>query len=110
MDTFFRNLTSLLVSRRVVRPSRRLQAPESDAGLRKGHQSAGCLVPKDETDTAQALPQGKTPYASQLRILAEHIVQSVERDAADQMMNMMDAEVRRGPSQDGRQLIMGTPV
>src|SRR5947209_3773514 len=46
------------------------------------HELAVALVPQHEADAAEALQQGQPAHVSEVRVIAQHIAQTVEWNAA----------------------------
>ena len=73
----------------------------------KGHQTLVGAVPQIKACALEAFAQVHTAAGiCQLFVIAQHFGQSVERDAAIQVVYVVDADVGREPLQDWRQVIV----
>ena len=68
------------------------------------------FVPKGESDTGKALHKGEPADLREFRVLAQHTRQAIERDAAAEVMYVVDADIRSQPAQDTRKIVMRTAM
>jgi len=90
---------------RVLRP----QAPArwlNASHLTKNHEALRILVPQHLADATKALQQSQAPDSRELRVIPQHLLQPVIRNAAAEMVNVVDANVGCEPTQDDRQIVM----
>ena len=80
------------------------------AGLRKGDQAFAVFVPEMEPGAAQALADGHAVAHVQFGVIAQHFGQAIERDAAVEVMHMVDADIGAEPLQHLRHHVMRTAV
>jgi hypothetical protein len=73
--------------------------------LTKGYETAPTLVPKHEAHALHALKQRKSANAAKLGMFAEYPRQSVVRNTAAEVVDMVHADVCREPAQDSRKVV-----
>src|SRR6185437_1586986 len=78
--------------------------------LAKADEPAGCFVPKHEPNARNALSQRQSAGFGEIRTNAKHDRQSIKRDPAAEMVDMMDADVGSEPTQHDRKVVMRTAV
>jgi hypothetical protein len=78
--------------------------------LTKRNKTPPTFVPKREPHALEALKQRKSAHAAKFGMLTEHPGQTVIRNTAAQVMDMVDADVRREPAQDSRKVVVGTAM
>src|SRR5947209_2490823 len=83
---------------------------DGQACLSKGDQPQPFLIPQRQPHGPQTLQQRYSPDSGELRMVAQHVRQAIAGNSTGQMMDVVDADVRREPSQDSRQLVMGAAV
>lgn len=86
------------------------RSPIQRAGLCEGQQTTALLVPQMQTRVGEALTDGHPVAICQFIMVAQHFGQTVERDAAVQVVDVVDANIGREPLQYGWQDIMRTAV
>jgi hypothetical protein len=74
--------------------------------LTKGNETLPTFIPKREPYALEALKQCKSVHEPKFRMLAEHPGQTVIRNTAAQVMDMMDADVCREPAKDSREVVV----
>jgi hypothetical protein len=68
------------------------------------------LIPKDLAHTVKALEQSQPSDGSELRVIPQHLWQSIIRNPAAQMMDVVHADIGGEPAQDDWQVIMRTAM
>ena len=84
--------------------------PTGNARLAKRDEPPLPLVPQGQPHTPQTLDQGDASDGSQLRMIPQHIRQSIAGNSTAQVMDVVDADVRCEPAQDTGQVIVGTAM
>src|SRR6478609_2620428 len=64
------------------------------------------LIPKGLAHTAKALEQCQPSDGRKLPVIPQHLWQSIIRNPAAQMVDVVDADIGGKPSQDARQVIV----
>jgi hypothetical protein len=72
--------------------------------LSKRNESPPVLIPQSQPYTPQALEQGESSDGNELRMIPQHIRQPIARNPTAKVMDVVDADVRREPAQDTRQV------
>jgi hypothetical protein len=72
--------------------------------------AAGPRPTGGEAQAPEAPLERQATDPAQLRVLAKRLAEPVAGDPAAQMMDVMDADVRREPAQHGRQIIVRAAV
>lgn len=68
----------------------------------KRNQAAAFFIPQIKAGAFQALHECHSAAFNQFAVVTQDLRQAVKRDAAVQMMDMVDAYVGRKPAQNGR--------
>ena len=61
--------------------------------------SAG-FIPQDQPDAAEALHQREPAHRAQLGMIAQHVAQPIERNAAREMVHVVHTNIGREPAQE----------
>ena len=78
--------------------------------LAEGDEPLRPFVPKNPPHAAEALQECKPPDGSKLRVILQHVWQSVVRDTAAEMVHMVHPDIGSEPAQDARQVVMRAAV
>ena len=70
--------------------------------LAKGNEPPPTFVPKNHADTPEAFEERKPSDSSKLRVILQHSWQSVIRDTAAEMVDMVHPNIGSEPAQDIR--------
>src|ERR1700692_4951208 len=74
--------------------------------LSKRDQPPSLLIPQSHPHTAQTLQQGDSSDGGELWVVPQHIRQPIAGNSTGQVVDMLDADVRREPAQNSRQVIV----
>ena len=67
------------------------------AHLRKGHKTLGIFIPQVQAHASKALADGHAVDVGQLPVVTQDFWQPVERDAALEVMHVVDTDVGTKP-------------
>src|SRR3984893_7775392 len=78
--------------------------------LSKRNEPPPLFIPQGQPHAPQTLEQGDSSDGSELWMVAQHIRQAIAGNSTAQVMDVVNADVRREPAQDTRQVIVGTAM
>ena len=77
--------------------------------LAKGYEAPLSLVPQHQPYATQALDQGEPARGHELGVLAQHVGQAIVGNSAAEVVDVVDADIGREPTQYGRCLLYTSP-
>src|ERR1700730_85666 len=78
--------------------------------LCKRNEPPPLFIPQGQPHAPQTLEQGDSSDGSELWMVAQHIRQAIARNSTAQVMDVVNADIRREPAQNTRQVIVRTAM